>query len=61
MQQNLKWSFTLDKSRDSELQNGISYTAIEEQWESHSALKVDQLVNSLLRKWPLKVLVPTGC
>ena len=49
--------FTLDKSRDSELQNGISYTAFEEQWKSYSALKVDQLVNSLLRKWPLNVLV----
>jgi hypothetical protein len=34
----------------------MSYTAFEEQWESNSALKVDQLVNSLLRKWPLKVL-----
>jgi hypothetical protein len=32
----------------------------EEQWESSSALKVDQLVNSLLRKWPLNVLVRTG-
>ena len=49
--------FTLDKSRDSELQNGISYTAFEEQWESNYAFKVDQLVNSLLRKWTLNVLV----
>ena len=32
--------FTLDKSRDTELQNSISYTAFEEQWESNSALKV---------------------
>ena len=42
--------FTWDKSRDLELQRSISYTAFEEQWESNSALKVDQLVNSLLRK-----------
>ena len=48
--------FTLNKSRDSELQNVMSYTAFEEQWESYSALKVDQLVNSLLRKVPLNVL-----
>ena len=48
--------FTLDKSRDSELQNGISYTTVEEQWESNSALKVDKLVNSLLRN-VLNVLV----
>jgi hypothetical protein len=41
--------FTLDKSRDTELQ-----------WESNSDLKVDELVTSLLRKWPLNVLVPTG-
>uniref|UniRef100_A0A4W5P4C1 Ig-like domain-containing protein n=1 Tax=Hucho hucho TaxID=62062 RepID=A0A4W5P4C1_9TELE len=46
--------------RDSELQNDISYTAFEEQWESNSALKVDELVNSLLRKWHLNILVPTG-
>ena len=39
--------FTLDKSRDSELQNGISHIAFEEQWESYSALKVDELVKSL--------------
>ena len=38
--------FTLDKSRDTELQNGISYTAFEEQWGSISALKVDKLVTS---------------
>ena len=44
--------FTLDKSRDSELENGISYTTVEEQWESNSALKVDKLVTSLLRKRP---------
>ena len=49
--------FTLDKGRDTELQNGISYTTVEEQWESNFALKVDKLVNSLLRKWPLNVLV----
>ena len=30
--------FTLDKSRDSELQNGMSYSAFEEQWESNYAL-----------------------
>jgi hypothetical protein len=45
--------FTLDKTRDTELQNGLSYTAFEEQWESNSALKVDKLVTSLLKKWPL--------
>jgi hypothetical protein len=45
--------FTLDISRE----NGISYTAFEEQWESNSALKADRLVNSLLRKWSLNVLV----
>ena len=49
--------FTLDKSKDSELENGISYTTVEEQWESNSALKVDQLVTSLLRKGPLNILV----
>jgi hypothetical protein len=49
--------FTLDKSIDSELENGISYTTVEEQWESNSALKVDKLVTSLLRKQPLNVLV----
>jgi hypothetical protein len=47
-------------SRDSELENGISYTTVEEQWESNSAWKVDKLVTSLLRKWMLNVLVPTG-
>ena len=51
MYQNLKFVFfTLDKSRDSELEEGISYTTVEEQWESNFALKVDKLVNSLLRK-----------
>ena len=49
--------FTLDKGGDSELENGISYTTVEEQRESNSALKVDQLVTSLLRKCPLNVLV----
>ena len=54
----LNWVFfTLDKSIDEELQNGISYTAVDEQWESNSALKVDQLAAPLLRKWPLNVLV----
>ena len=42
--------FTLEKSRDIELQNGISYTAFEEQWEGNYALKVDKLVTSLLRE-----------
>ena len=42
---------------DTELQNGISYTAFEEQWESNSALKVNQLVNTLLRKSHLNVFV----
>ena len=50
--------FTLVKSRSSELQNDICI--FEEQWESNSDLKVDKLVNSLLRKGPLNVLVPTG-
>ena len=49
--------FTLDKSRDSVLENGISYTTVEEQWESNSALKVDKLVTTLLRKCSLNVLV----
>ena len=44
--------FTLDKSRDSELGNDISYTAFEEEWESNSALKVDSLLTPLLSKWP---------
>jgi hypothetical protein len=43
----------LDKSRDSELQNGSAHTTFEEQWESNSALKVDQL----LRNMPMNVLV----
>ena len=47
----------LNKSKDSELENGISYTVVEEQWESISALKVNKLVSPLLRKWPLNVLV----
>jgi hypothetical protein len=34
---------SLEKSRDSELENGISYTTVEEQWESHSTLKVDKV------------------
>ena len=58
--------FTLDKSRDTVLQHGISDTAFEEQWESNSALRVDKLETSLLRKWPLNVRVrggfgPQGC
>jgi hypothetical protein len=36
--------FTLDKSKDSELENGIPNTTVEEQWESNYALKVDKLV-----------------
>jgi hypothetical protein len=52
--------FTLNKSRDTELQNGMPYTAVDEQREINPALKVDKLVTSLLRKWPLSVLVPTG-
>ena len=55
----LKWClifiFTLDKSRDSEVENSTSYTEGEEQWGSHYALKVDK--PPLLRKWPLNVLV----
>jgi hypothetical protein len=38
--------FTLDKYRDSELHNYISYTEVEEQWESNSALNVDKLVTT---------------
>ena len=49
--------FTLDKSRDTELQICISYTAVEEQWESNSTLKGDKLVTPRLRKCPLNVLV----
>ena len=49
--------FTLDNSRDSELENDISYTTVEEQWESNYALKVEKLVISLLRKCLLNVLV----
>ena len=45
--------FILDKSRDSELENGISYATVEEQWESNSALKVDQLVTSTFEKMSL--------
>jgi hypothetical protein len=38
--------FTLDKSRESELQSEISYTASEEKMrKKNSALKVDQHVN----------------
>jgi hypothetical protein len=53
--------FTWDKSRDSELQNGILYTAVEEQLESNSALKVDKLV-TVLEKMSLECFVgtPTG-
>ena len=47
--------FTLEKS--SEIENGISYTTVEEQGESNSALKVDKLVTPLLRKGPMNVLV----
>jgi hypothetical protein len=42
--------FTLDKSRDTELENGISYTVVEEQWESYSALKVDKTCNPTFEK-----------
>jgi hypothetical protein len=58
-----KWNcvFTLDKSRDSELENGISYTTVEGKWESNSALKVNKLVTPLLRKWPLNVFWYTIC
>jgi hypothetical protein len=46
----------LDKSRDSELQNDISYTAVEEQWESNSALKFDQLNNPTVEKMAFEYL-----
>jgi hypothetical protein len=49
--------FTSHKSRDTELQHGISYTAFEKQWEGNYALKVNKLETSLLRKWPLNILV----
>jgi hypothetical protein len=49
--------FTLDKSRDEELENGISYTTVEGQLESHSALEVDKLETQILITWPLNVLV----
>ena len=39
--------FTLNNSGDSELENGISYTSVEEQLESNSALKDDKLVTPL--------------
>jgi hypothetical protein len=42
--------FTLDKSGDSGLENGISCTAVEEQWESNSALKVAKLGNLTFEK-----------
>jgi hypothetical protein len=35
----------------------MSYTAVEEQWESNSAMKVNKLATPLLRKWPVNVLV----
>jgi hypothetical protein len=47
-------------STTGETNQGVTYTAFEEEWESHSDLKVDQLVTTLLRKWPLNSLVPTG-
>jgi hypothetical protein len=46
--------FTLNKSTDLELENVISYTAFEEQWETNYSLKVG---TPLLRKWHLNVLV----
>ena len=46
--------FTIDKSRDTELQNGISYTAFEEPWKSYSSLKVDKLVTPLFEKIALE-------
>lgn len=33
---------TFDKSKDSELQNGISHTTVEEQGERNPALKIDE-------------------
>jgi hypothetical protein len=53
--------FTWDKSRNSELENCISYTTVEEQWESNSALKVDTFATPLLKKCPLECFgTPTG-
>ena len=57
LQNNLKWCFLHWIKVATELENGISYTTVEEQWESNSALKVDKFVTSLLRKWTLNVLV----
>ena len=46
--------FTLDKSTDSELENAMLYTTVEEQWDINSALKADNLT---FEKCPLNVLV----
>ena len=48
--------FTLDKSTDSELQNGTSYTTVEKQWESHFALK-DETCKLTFEKMAFEVLV----
>ena len=37
---------------ETEIQNGVSYSAFEEQWESNSALRVE---TPALRKWPPNV------
>ena len=50
--------FTLDKNTDSELENGISYTTVEEQWESN--LKVESC-NLTFEKMALEYFgKPTG-
>ena len=49
--------FAWDKIRLRATKLYIIHCIFGEQWESNSALKVDKLVNSLLRKWPLNVLV----
>jgi hypothetical protein len=52
---------SLDKSRDSALENGISYTAFEEQWESNSALNDDKCANPTFEKMGLECFgTPTG-
>ena len=53
--------FTLDTSGDSELENGMSYTAVEEKWESNCGLKVDKLCNPTFEKMALECFgPPTG-
>jgi hypothetical protein len=57
VQQNLKLCFLHWIKIDTQLENCILYTTLEDQWEINSTLKVDQLLTPLLRKRPLNVLV----